>query len=152
MKLPFDIIQSNSKLNDAFLENYMFLVMVSLKCRNTSSFQDIAFRLPSLHTSIYSTSFPLLPTTESPRTSPGPGPGDQEDQEVKHQTTQGPPIPPGTDWTTLIGPDPAKYCALIGGFLIHTCYQSLVKAITKHVRASKMLCLLLFCYVMIGGS
>ena len=62
--------------------------------KDISLLQDIPFRLPSLHTSIYSTSFPLLPTTESQRASPGPGQGEEGDR-VKHQTTESPSsLPP----------------------------------------------------------
>ena len=61
--------------------------------RNISLFQEVAFRLPSLHTSIYSTSFPLLPTSETQTASPG-GSGEATER-LKHQSTEGSPSPPG---------------------------------------------------------
>ena len=41
----------------------------------------------------------------------------------------------GSEWSTLIGPDPSRYCALIGGNLL--CWM-LVNAITTHLKASNM--------------
>ena len=54
------------------------------------------------------------------------------------------------EWSTRIGPDPSRSCALIGGTLL-SYVGAKVYAITTHLKASKIVCLSRCCYGIISG-